>query len=216
MTHSTPTRVPFALLTVTFGIALVGWVGCVSTGPNWGSENPETEDPETASFDVRLTDAPGDVVQAIVTIERVAVVPADDASDGDARDGGIDLLSDSAFTADLVTLQAGVDTALASTDSLPPGTYGQIRLVTADAAHVLYETARGDSARAELKQPSASESGIKINFHPVTLEHASDRVEVTLDFSVEDSFVKAGQSGKFIFKPVVQATSVTTGDSSGN
>ncbi len=211
MTHLSPTRFRPALLSVFAGIALLGWVGCDSAGTNSG-----TEDAETASFDVRLTDAPGDVVQAIVTIERVAVVSTDDTSDGDAREGGISLLSDSAFSADLVKLQAGVDTALARTDSLPAGTYGQIRLVTADTADVLYETASGDSARAELQQPSASESGIKVNFDPVTLEGAGDQAEVTLDFSVEDSFVKAGQSGKFIFKPVVQATAVTTGDSTEN
>lgn len=211
MTHSPPTHFRLALFSLFVGVALFGWIGCDSTGTNSGSE-----DSETSSFNVRLTDAPGDVVQAIVTIERVAVVSIDDSSDGDAREGGSTLLSDSAFTADLVTLQAGVDTALASTDSLPADTYGQIRLVTADTADVLFETASGDSARAELKQPSASESGIKINFAPITLGGATDQAEVTLDFSVEDSFVKAGQSGKFIFKPVVQATAVTTGDSGDN
>lgn len=35
-----------------------------------------------------------------------------------------------------------------------------------------------------------------------------DSVEVTLDFNVEESFVRAGQSGMYIFKPVVQAESV--------
>jgi hypothetical protein len=183
------------------------FVGCDSTGPNAG---------EGGTLDVRLTDAPGDVVKAVVTIERVSAVPVEDSSEGSAREGGIEVLTEDVFTADLTKLQAGVDTALASVD-VPAGTYGQIRLVTADTASVYYETAGGDTAKAELKQPSASESGIKINFEPVTLDDPSDQAEVTLDFSVEDSFVEAGQSGMYIFKPVVQAeTVVANGDTTAS
>lgn len=201
-----------ALFTFVLALGLVGWTACDSVGPN-ATEPGESQD---AAFSVRLTDAPGDVTKAVVTIKRVSVVPVEDSSEGDARQGGIELLSDSAFTADLTTLQAGVDTALASIDSIPVGTYGQIRLVTADTADVFYETASGDTDRANLKQPSASESGIKINFDPVTLDSADDHAEVTLDFSVEDSFVKAGRSGMFIFKPVVHADSVVvSSDSTG-
>lgn len=192
---------------------LLAWAGCDTMGTSQNTPNNRAAD--GASFHVRLTDAPGDVVQAVVTIERVSVVPVEDSGNGDARNGGIQMLSDSAFTTDLTSLQAGVDTALASIDSIPAGTYGQIRLVTADTADVLYETAEGDSARATLKQPSAAQTGIKINFDPVTLDAAGDSAEVVLDFSVEDSFVKAGRSGKYIFKPVVQAKSVVVnGDSS--
>lgn len=205
-----------ALFALVVTAGLVAWAGCDSTGttPGTGDNQDETSEPPTTraapSFDVRLTDAPGDVVQAIVTIERVAVVPVEDSADGHARNGGVELLADSTFSADLVELQAGVDTALARVDSLPTGTYGQIRLVTADTADVLYETAGGDTARANLKQPSASETGIKINFDPVTLADSTDRAQVTLDFSVAESFVKAGRSGKYIFKPVVQADTVVT------
>ena len=196
-------RFTSSLLALTVGFGLLGLMACDATGPATEEENA----PGAGTFNVRLTDAPGDVVQAIVTIERVAVVPVTDSGEGDATEGGLELLSDSAFTADLTRLQAGVDTALARADSLR-GTFGQIRLVTADTADVLYETASGDTARADLKQPSASETGIKINFEPVTLASPTDEAEVTLDFSVEDSFVKAGQSGMYIFKPTVRAQSV--------
>lgn len=196
---------PTSLLIFAVGLGLLGVTACDSVGP---SADETVDGGQGGTFDIRLTDAPGDVTQAIVTIERVSVVPVEDSSSGDAREGGIELLSDSAFTADLTKLQAGVDTALASIDSIPPGTYGQIRLVTADTADVLYETQGGGEATAELKQPSASETGIKINFEPVTIDSPEDSAEVTLDFSVEDSFVKAGRSGMYIFKPVVQAKSV--------
>jgi hypothetical protein len=36
------------------------------------------------TLDVRLTGAPGDTEQAIVTIERVAAVPAEGTADGEA------------------------------------------------------------------------------------------------------------------------------------
>ncbi len=196
-------RFTSSLLALTVGFGLLGLMACDATGP--ASEEEQGLAPGT--FNVRLTDAPGDVVQALVTIERVAVVSATDSGEGDAEEGGVEILSDSAFTVDLTKLQAGVDTALASTDSLR-GTFSQIRLVTADTANVLYETASGDTAEADLKQPSASETGIKINFEPVTLKSPTDEAEVTLDFSVADSFVKAGQSGMYIFKPVVHAQSV--------
>lgn len=206
---------PPHLLVLLLGLGLLGWTACDSVGPS--ADEPE-DGSQGGTLDVRLTDAPGDVTQAIVTIERVSVVPVEDSSGGDAREGGIELLSDSSFTTDLTKLQAGVDTALASIDSIPPGTYGQIRLVTADTADVLYETQNGE-ATADLKQPSAAETGIKVNFDPVTLDSSTDQAEVTLDFSVEDSFVKAGRSGKYIFKPTVQAKSVVAnGDttSTGN
>lgn len=208
-------RFPAALFLLTLGFGLLAWTACDSVGT--GATDPVDEDaPEAPAFSVRLTDAPGDIVQAIVTIQRVSAVPVEDSSEGDARQGGIQLLSDSVFTVDLTKLQAGVDTALASTDSIPAGTYSQIRLVTADTADVRYVAADGDTTRANLKQPSASESGLKINFDPVTLDSAGERAEVTLDFSVEDSFVKAGRSGKFIFKPVIQATSaVVNSDTTG-
>lgn len=205
-------HLPAVLFALVVSFGLFAWAGCDSIGTS--SDAPPSEETDSPAFSVRLTDAPGDILEAVVTIKRVSVVPVEDSGNGDAREGGIELLTDSAFTADLTKLQAGVDTALASIDSMPTGTYSQIRLVTADTAHVLYESASGDSAKADLKQPSAAESGLKINFDPVTLD-SGDRAEVTLDFSVEDSFVKAGRSGKYIFKPVIQTDSVVV-DTSGS
>ncbi|MFO8099000.1 MAG: hypothetical protein R6T83_05175, partial [Salinibacter sp.] len=54
-------------------------------------------------------------------------------------------------------------------------------------------------------QPSASETGLKINFDPVELNSESDRAEVPLDFSVEGSFVETGD-GTYIFTPGVDAS----------
>ncbi len=156
---------------------------------------------------VKLTDAPGDIVQAEVTIEQVAAVPTEDTSEGDATEGGTSILTDSSFTVDLTTLQGGV-TELLGEVQLAPGTYSQIRLKTARQASVMYEDTTGTAKEADLMLPSAKETGVKINFEPVTLDSENDRAEVTLDFSVEDSFVKAGQTGTYLFKPVVAAEAV--------
>lgn len=161
---------------------------------------------------VYLTDAPGDILSAEVTIESVTAV----RSNGD--DDGTPVLTDSSFTVDLTTLQGGV-TELMGEVQLDPGTYSQIRLKTAREATVLYEDSSGTAKEADLQLPSADQTGLKINFNPVSLESEGDRVEITLDFSVEDSFVSAGASGKYIFKPVVRATTVVRNDnptSSGN
>ncbi len=190
------------LLSVCSAVLLVGLLltGCDSTDPAPGVNEGRLR--------VLLTDAPGDILQALVTVERVAIVPAEDTAEGDASEGGIELLSDSARVVDLVELQDGVTATLADL-TVPAGTYSQIRFVTADTATVLYEGSNGDSLRADLKQPSAAETGIKINFEPVTIGGEGDLVEVLLDFDVADSFVRAGRSGMYIFKPVVKAQAVT-------
>lgn len=161
---------------------------------------------------VNLTDAPGDILKAEVTIERVSAVRSSEASSGGATEGGTGVLTDSAVTVDLTRLQGGV-TELLGEVQLDPGTYSQIRLKTARQATVMYENANGDSTEADLRLPSANETGIKVNFEPVELESEGDRAEVTLDFSVEDSFVEGGTTGTYIFKPVVDAkTVVVNGD----
>ena len=169
--------------------------GCDSNGSGGGT------------LAVKLTDAPGDIVKAEVTIERVAAVRADNTGDGGATEGGISVLSDSSVTVDLTRLQGGV-TELMGEVQLEPGTYSQIRLKTAREATVLYEDSTGEAVEADLRLPSANETGIKINFDPVELDSENDRAEVTLDFSVEDSFVEGGTTGTYIFKPVVDAEAV--------
>lgn len=185
-------------LLATAGLLLVG---CDSGGPASSG----------GTLAVKLTDAPGDIAKAEVTIEEVTAVPAEDTSDGDATsegtEPGISVLTDSSFTVDLTTLQDGVTTLLGEVQ-LGPGTYSQIRLKTARQATVMYEGSTGTVKEASLMLPSAEETGIKVNFDPVTLDSESDRAEVTLDFSVEDSFVKAGQTGTYLFKPVVDAEAV--------
>lgn len=183
-------------------------VGCDSTGPN------ATDDPDgTSTLQMFLTDAPGDILEANVVIESVSIVPVEDSSDGDSTDTGISVLQEEDFAVDLTKLQGGVDTLMAELE-IGAGTYSQVRLQTAapDDFTVLYEDENGDPAEANLFIPSGEQTGIKVNFdEPLTVDADTDLTTVTLDFSVEDSFVKRGQSGSYNFKPTVTAMVDTSG-----
>jgi hypothetical protein len=208
LSMNTPTfisTIPRFILSIALVLSgAIAFTGCDSVG---------TSDTDGGQLTVLLTDAPGDITKAEVTIERVSVVPSEEATEGDAEEGGIEVLSDESMTVDLLTLQNGV-TEMLGEITIPNGAYSQIRLVTAREATVEYEAQDGTTKSAELMLPSADETGIKINFDEFTIDEASDQVEVTLDFNVEESFVKAGQAGKYIFKPVVQAESVVTNEAS--
>lgn len=200
-------RSTLALLSVVVALGLFA-VGCDSAGPN------ATEDPEgSGTLQMLLTDAPGDILEANVVIESVSIVPVEDSANGDSTDTGISVLSENDFAVDLTKLQNGVDTLMAELE-VSAGTYSQVRLQTAspDDFTVMYEDENGDPAEANLFIPSGEQTGIKVNFdEPFTVDGETDLTKVTLDFSVEESFVKRGQSGSYNFKPTVTATVDTSG-----
>ncbi|NBB75635.1 MAG: DUF4382 domain-containing protein [Bacteroidetes bacterium] len=198
-------KLPFIATSVVLVFALA-LVGCDAAGT---AESDPAVSGETGTLHVHLTDAPGDLLEAHVTITRVAIVPTEDSASGDAEDGGIEVLSEDSMSVDLLTLQNGVTEALGEIE-IPAGDYSQIRLVTSKEASVYYEDANGEKQEAELKLPSASETGIKVNLPAFTIDEASDEVEITLDFNVEDSFVQRGQGmGSYLFKPVVHTESMS-------
>ena len=189
-------KLPLIATSVVLAFALA-LVGCDAAGT---AESDPAASGETGTLHVHLTDAPGDLVEAHVTITRVAIVPTEDSASGDAEDS---------MSVDLLTLQNGVTEALGEIE-IPAGDYSQIRLVTSKEASVYYEDANGEKQEAELKLPSASETGIKVNLPEFTIDEASDEVEITLDFNVEDSFVQRGQGmGSYLFKPVVHTESMS-------
>lgn len=203
------TRFSFSLL-LSFTVAVGFLIGCDSNG------SMESDD-GSATLQMNLTDAPGDVTKANVIIESASIVPLEDSSDGDSTDTGVSVLTDESFQVDLTEFQDGVDTLMAELD-LEAGTYSQVRLITAnpDQFDVAYETANGDTAQANLFVPSGSQTGIKVNFDsPLTVDSSVDTVDVTLDFDVKESFRPRGQVGQtsdYNFKPTVQAMVETVGD----
>lgn len=174
----------------------------------------------TGRLSLYLTDAPGDVAEAVVTIERIYLQP------DSTNDNGRLILLDSAITVDLLTLQ---DSLMGLIDSveIPEGGYRQLRMVISGGylsvvgedttTRTIYASSPGyaglpDGAvvAGELHMPSFAQSGLKVKL-PGDLLRIDENEVVTLaiDFDVAQSFGKAaGNSGRWVMSPVITATEV--------
>jgi hypothetical protein len=155
---------------------------------------------------VALTDAPSCGFDNVyVTIEKISVHKSSTASETDA--GWSDITLSPARRVDLLSLSNGVLEELGTTP-LPAGSYSQIRLVlasnsttgtgTATIANAVQPTG---GAVVPLTTPSAQQSGLKLQAHFDVA--AGQMADVVLDFDACKSIVKAGNSGKYILKPVI-------------
>jgi hypothetical protein len=151
---------------------------------------------------VSLTDAPScGFDQVNVTIQKVRVNQSATASDSDS--GWTDITLSPAMRVDLLTLTNGALATLGQTP-LSAGHYSQIRLVLADndssnpMANSVVPTGGAETA---LTTPSAQQSGLKMNAD-ITIA-ADQLVDFVLDFNACKSVVRAGNSGKYLLKPVV-------------
>lgn len=153
-----------------------------------------------AHMNVHLTDAPADYQEVNVDVEglRIHYTPtSNDTVSTDTTDGKwIDLPIDPEII-DLLELR---DTSilLSDADDLEPGRYREFRLILGDENTVVI-----DSTEHELKVPSGQQSGFKIKFK-TDLEEGEE-VDIMIDFDAEKSVHKAGNSGKYILKPVLKA-----------
>lgn len=160
-----------------------------------------------AKMDVHLTDAPGDYEEVNIEVQglRIHFTPAgmDTVEMNPEKDGEwIDLPVDP-MTVNLLDLQNGVDTLLSSAE-LDPGYYRELRLMLGGNNTVVV-----DGSTNDLKVPSGQQSGYKIKFE--TELEAGEDIDVVVDFDASRSVHKAGNSGKYILKPVLKAF-VETGD----
>lgn len=159
-----------------------------------GCDSTDMDADNESRVRILLTDAPADFVEANVLIERVELL-----GEGDR----VVLLADEPQPFDLLTLQDGI-TAILADEDIPNGTYTQVRVIVNEEASVLFD----DGTTEALKIPSGSQSGIKMNLP--TLDLDDDLIIVTIDFDVDASFVKRGNSGKgYIFKPVIKPLAIT-------
>jgi hypothetical protein len=113
-------------------------------------------------------------------------------------------LSDSNFTVDLKNLQSGLDAILPEID-IPAGSYSQLRLITAEKAQVSFTTTEGTEP---VMIASGQQTGLKVNFSEFTIENADDRVEVTVNWNVEEALSGSGQ-GKYVITPAINDATVT-------
>jgi hypothetical protein len=157
----------------------------------------------TGTLRLALTDAPSCYAHVYVTVQKVRVHQSATASDSDV--GWSELVLPTPERIDLVNLSNGVLQEL-GTMPLPAGHYQQVRLVLADNATTGGSTAANavqpnGGAETALDTPSAMQSGLKLN---VDFDVAAGQMaDLVLDFDACKSVVQAGNSGKFILKPVI-------------
>lgn len=169
-----------------------------------------------ARVSIRLVDAPGDLAEAWVKIDRIYL-----QGDADSINGGrVDLLSAGTDWVDLLTLSGGRTAELVNGAAVPAGRYSQLRLVVCEAYIVTNEgevyasndatLPSGVTADGTLHMPSACSSGFKVKFPAdSSVNLASESTILTVDFDVSQSFGhQAGNSGRWVMHPVLQATSV--------
>ena len=181
------------------GAALLG--AALLAGCGGGSSS------DTGTMRVSLTDAPACGFDHVyVTVQKVRVHSSASASPSDG--GWSEITLSPAQRIDLLNLQNGTLLPLGQTP-LAPGKYQQMRLVLADndGSNPLAESVvpTGGSEVA-LTTPSGLQTGLKMNVD-VTVA-ANQLADVVIDFDACKSIVSAGQSGKYLLKPVLSVTPV--------
>jgi hypothetical protein len=183
----------------------LGSLAACDSGSASGSASGST------TYAVRLKDAPFpfDLADsANVAVRRVELVSGDDSTES------VVLYDGAPIRVNLLDLQGGIDTLL-TTESVPGGTYRQIRFLLADDARVVF----ADGRTFPLRVPSGQQSGIKVNLPAHAATSETDTVHVLVDFDVSDSFVVRGNPESpnfqgFLFKPVLRVERLEVGGDS--
>ncbi|MBN9351093.1 MAG: DUF4382 domain-containing protein [Chitinophagaceae bacterium] len=148
----------------------------------------------SAQLQVRLTDAPDPSVKEVwVDIQQVRI-SLQDSSNWITLDG----VHPGVYN--LLDLTGGKDTILADA-TIPAGKISQLRLVLGDNNYII--TQAGE--KIALTTPSAQQSGLKVQIHQDV--SGGQLYRLILDFDAAKSIVKAGNSGKYILKPVLRVIS---------
>ena len=200
-------RTPLNLLAAC-GLALLGAACSDST----------TGNATNGKITVLLTDAPGDVKTAKVTISQIYLQGSNEGDDAGSRV----ILRDVPVTTDLLTL-ANSTAELVKDKVVPAGTYGQLRFVVtggyievenADGSTSIYASSSdyaglpaGATVAGSLQMPSYASSGLKVKVPDGGVTIDAEATVMLVDFDVKQSFGKAaGGSGQWVMTPVVTAT----------
>ena len=165
---------------------------------------------KTARVQLKLVDAPGDYLEVNVEIIDIQYNSSEDG--GGWKSFGTE--ADYPINVDLTELTAGNSLILADT-IIASGMLQQIRLVLSDNNTLVIENEAGEAEEpVHLDTPSAQQSGLKLKLNE-TLEPGYSYTFI-LDWDVQKSIVKAGNSGKYILKPVIRVnTEVNSGSVMG-
>jgi hypothetical protein len=155
---------------------------------------PDSVDSQTSKIAVRLTDAPGDYDK--VNLEVIDVLIKREAN-GEDEGGWISIgAANRPVLYDMMTLTGGVNALIVDT-LIPAGHLSQIRLLLGENNTIVK-----NGVSHPLKTPSGQQSGVKLMVNQ-TLEPGI-AYDFTLDFDVDKSVVKAGNSGQYILNPVIR------------
>lgn len=178
-------------------IALMLMVNC---------DNADNSKSETARIQLKLVDEPGDYEQVNIEIIDIQYrsTEEDESWQSFTPESGYPL------NVDITELIAG-NSLLLTDEVVPVGLLKQVRLVLSDNNTLKIE---GEDDLIPLDTPSAQQSGLKLNLDK-ELE-AGFVYSFILDWNVQKSIVKAGNSGKYILKPVIKVNAeVNSGSISG-
>jgi hypothetical protein len=173
------------IMVAVFLIAILGFQSC-------SDDNDKLE--STSRVQLKLVDSPGDYEEVNVEIVDVLYNSTED-------EGGWTSITPDDFTpiiVDLTELVAGNDLLLSDV-IVPSGMLKQIRLVLGNNNTLVIE---GEADPIHLDTPSAQQSGLKLKLN-TELEPGYSYTFI-LDWDVQKSIVKAGNSGKYILKPVIR------------
>lgn len=168
-----------------------------------------SNDEGTGTMRLSLTDAPACGYDHVyVTVEKVRVHRNSDASENASGWSEVSLAQPTRV--DLLTLNNGALLELGQTE-LPAGTYTQMRLVLSPntganpLANSIVPTGGSETA---LTTPSGQQSGLKANVNMTV--PAGQVADFAIDFDACKSFVRAGNSGQYLIKPVLSVIPILT------
>jgi len=165
---------------------------------------------------IRLHDAPGDLAEAWVKVDEIYL---QGTSAADSTSGRVVLSDGASGWIELTDLTGSNFATLVGDEPVPAGSYSQLRLVVCEAYVVtdggdVYATSgaelpAGVTADGTLQVPGGCSSGIKVKLPGGGLDLESDATVLSVDFDVSQSFGhQAGNSGRWIMRPVLTATEV--------
>jgi len=142
-------------------------------------------------FEIRLTDAPASYDAVNIDIQGIEY-----NTSGSEENGWKELEMERPGIYNLLDFSGGLDTVLVNQE-FDPISIQQIRLILGDDNSVVI-----DSTEYDLKVPSSSTSGLKINVHAQLQEGIT--YKLLLDFDAAKS-VHESSAGKWILKPVIRS-----------
>jgi len=151
---------------------------------------------------VMLTDDPASYSAVYIDVQKVEVNVSSDSGTNTGWQT-VNVLRPGVYN--LLNFSNGIDTLLAAAD-LPAGNLSQMRLILGSNNSVV---TNGQSY--PLTTPSAQQSGLKFNIHSTLT--AGIVYRLWIDFDASRSIVSAGNSGKYLLKPVIRTYTEAIGGS---